>query len=98
MEFWVAIIIYPMGRYYLASTVCPTRQLINYAIVTIITIIIVGYFHRGKFHLFRLSLQGAKILPSNILLVKKFTGTVVYRQSAPPIFTLGWQERGGGGG
>ena len=22
--------------------------------------------------------------------------TVEYRQSAPPIFTLGWQERGGG--
>ena len=26
------------------------------------------------------------------------TRTVEYRQSAPPIFTLGWQERGGGGG
>ena len=23
--------------------------------------------------------------------------TVEYRQSAPPIFTLGWQEIGGGG-
>ena len=25
-----------------------------------------------------------------------YTCTVEYRQSAPPIFTLGWQERGGG--
>ena len=28
--------------------------------------------------------------------IHNYTCTVEYRQSAPPIFTLGWQERGGG--
>ena len=33
-----------------------------------------------------------------VLCTNYTTCTVEYRQSAPPIFTLGWQERGGGGG